>query len=68
MPRMAVVSASSALVDTVVATGNGGEAGIRAAEVVGGADGDAATEEVTASEDPGPDIDTRLLEPRDLRA
>jgi hypothetical protein len=67
MPRMAVVSASSALVETVVTTGNGGETGIRAAEVLGGSDGDAATEEVTTSEEPRPDIDTRLLRLRDLR-
>jgi hypothetical protein len=68
MPRMAVVSASRALVDTVVTTGSGGEDGIRAAAVVSGADAEASTEEVSAEEDdPGPDIDTRLLELRDRR-
>jgi hypothetical protein len=46
----------------------GGEEGIKAAEVVSGAEADAATEAVSAEEDPGPDIDTRLLELRDRRA
>jgi hypothetical protein len=69
MPKMAVVSASSALVDTVVASGREGAAGIKAAEVDSGAEADASAEAVSAEEeDPGPDIDTRLLEPRDLRA
>jgi hypothetical protein len=65
---MAVVSASSALVDTVVAIGSEGEEGIKAAEVDIGAKADASAEAVSAEEDPGPDIDTRLLGPNDLRA
>jgi hypothetical protein len=52
----------------VVAIGSEGEEGIKAAEVDIGAKADASAEAVSAEEDPGPDIDTRLLGPNDLRA
>jgi hypothetical protein len=64
MPRMAVVSAFKALEETVVTMGCDESTGINAAEeVVAGAETGASTDEVAA----GPDIDTRLLRPRDLR-
>jgi hypothetical protein len=45
------------------------ERGIKAAEVDSGAVANASTEVWLAEEEePGPDIDTRLLGPRDLRA
>ena len=57
MPRMAVVSASSALVDTVVAVGSGGEGEIKAAEVDSGAVADTSTEVWSAAaEEPGSDM------------
>jgi hypothetical protein len=64
MPRIAVVSAFRPLVETVVTTGWGGTVGISAAEVAAGSDATVSTDEVAA----GPDIDTRLLRLRDLRA